>query len=302
MNIIDTALPLPAQVMVEFFKNKKTTAFRINYEESLKNLRTPQAILNYIANLKLVCELNVQKIPQELFAAYVIMRDVVLIEQFVRVHANVLYFCKYGEILNEDVLHLFDYDDIATFVQNNTETVAIQMSMLDSLPLYLGTRLGAQDGQDITKHELVNVVDTEQYPAISVNLFQLFRYELFLIQYLEETLPLDRQIYFKTHFENAMYGGMMLYHWFATRENPYFLLYLTLANNMEGALNRFKLAQMYGGLLSNVGDDEGLKRLAKNFTLGTTDDTALRLTRKEMAALNRMIRKDKKRAKVSFTI
>ncbi|MNH27553.1 hypothetical protein D3C79_876700 [compost metagenome] len=78
MKTIKTALPLPAQVMVQFFRDKKNIGFEIDYDQSLANLRSPGPILQYLANLNLTQQstLNTKKISGELLAHYMKMSDV----------------------------------------------------------------------------------------------------------------------------------------------------------------------------------------------------------------------------------
>lgn len=297
MKIIKTALPLPAQVMVEFFKNKKGVCFEVDYEQSLKNLRTPQAILNYIANLQLKAELVVDKIPKELLAAYSIMRDVVNIESLTRTHGNLLYFCKYGEVIYEDTLERFSYEDIVDYLKDNAESTLIQLALLNSIPLFVATSLGSEPDDDRADHELVSTIDSVIHNEISVNLFQLFKYDTFLVEFLENPVPIEQQIYFKPHFDTNMYGGKTMFGWFAVTGNLYFGLCQHVASKIHNGVDRFELTRLYAGLMALTGDTAGIVRLSNQVSEAGSVAKLLRMSRKDEAEMNRLVRRDKKRAK-----
>lgn len=297
MKTIKTALPLPAQVMVEFFKNKKGVFFEIDYATSVANLRTPQAILNYVANLKLNASLQVDKVPVELLASYSVMRDVVQIEQLTRIHANLLYFCKYGKVLYEDTLELFPLESIVEYVQANSHDVMVQLALLNSIPLFVATSVDADPDTVRCEHELVKVVDTELRPAISVNLFQLFSYEEFLVMFLEQNVPIEQQVYFKPHYDTNMYGGKTMFGSFAVEGNLYFGLCQYLHEMQRDGVSRFNLTRLYAGLMNLTNDVKGLKDLNDMVNEAGSVAALLNLTRRDQAAVNRQVRRDKKRAK-----
>lgn len=296
MKIIKTALPLPAPIMVEFFKNKTGIKFVIDYEQSITNLRTPQALLNYIANLRLVCDLDVEKMPSELLSTYMTMRDTVQIEQLTRIHGNLLYFCKYGETLYSDTLNLFTYEDMVQFVDDHADEISTQMIMLDSLPLFVETARGITEDDIRSEHPAVTTIDDNYYPELSVNLFQLFTYDVFLVQFLEHSIELSSQVYFKHHYEENMYGGMTMFAKFGVADNPYFTLCQNIGLTAESGLYRHKVATMYldvvAALTTNRVDDYE-QEIEKAGGL----NVLLKLTRKDQAEIKRSIRRDKKRAK-----
>ena len=296
MKIIKTALPLPAPIMVEFFKNKTGIKFVVDYEQSITNLRTPQALLNYIANLRLVCELEVEKMPPELLATYITMRDVVEVEQLTRIHGNLLYFCKYGESLYEDTLDLFSYEDMVRFVDDNADKISTQLMMLDSLPLFVETARGITEDDIRSEHPAVTTIDDNYYPELSVNLFQLFTCGAFLIQFLENSIELSSQVYFKQHYEENMYGGMTMFAKFGVPDNPYFTLCQNVGLVVESGLQRYKLASMYIDVASELNDSD-VAEYEKEIENAGGLNVLLNLSRKDQAEIKRSIRRDKKACK-----
>lgn len=299
MKTIKTALPLPAQVMVQFFRDKKNIGFEIDYDQSLANLRAPGPILQYLANLNLTQQssLTTKKISGELLAHYVRMRDVCKVKELLDVHANVLYFLKYGEVLYEDALELFDYDDIVEFTKNNAHLLVIQAALLNSIPLYVATCQTTDVDEDRSEHELVKTVDEKIHPEISVSLFNLFGHDDFLIRYLEHVVPMEHQIYFKPHYDKPMYVGKTMFGWFAIPENSYFNLYRHISDTVWTGVGRFELAELYVTLLNGNDDDDGLKAFNEQIKAAGSVKALLNLSNKDVATINKKQRKQKKQAK-----
>lgn len=299
MKIIKTALPLPAQVMVQFFRDKKNIGFEIDYDQSLVNLRSPGPILQYLANLNLTqkSSLNTNKISCELLAHYVKMRDVCKVNELLDVHANVLYFLKYGEVLYPDALELFDYDDIVMFVKDNARTLIIQAALLNSIPLFVATSHTSDVTTERSEHELVKTVDEKVHPEISVSLFNLFGHKDFLIRYLEETVPMENQIYFKPHYDKPMYVGKTMFGWFAVPENQYFNLYRHINDTAWTGPGRFELAELYITLLNGNDDNDGLIAFNDQIKAAGSIKALLNLTNRDVSIINKKQRKAKKQAK-----
>lgn len=299
MKTIKTALPLPAQIMVQFFRDKKNIGFEIDYDQSLANLRSPGPILQYLANLNLTrhSSLTTKKISVELLAHYVKMRDVCKVDQLLDVHANVLYFVKYGEVLYEDALELFGYDDIVEFVKDNTKVVVMQSALLNSIPLFVATAHTADVDVERSDHELVNVIDEKVHPEISVSLFNLFSHKDFLIRYLEETVPMEDQIYFKPHYDKPMYVGKTMFGWFATPKNQYFNLYRHINDSMWSGMGRFELTSLYISLIRGNNDEAAIERMHAQIQDAGSVRELLSLTNRDVAEINKKLRKAKKQAK-----
>lgn len=301
MKTIKTALPLPAQVMVQFFRDKKNIGFEIDYDQSLANLRSPGPILQYLANLNLTQQstLNTKKISGELLAHYMKMRDVCKVKELLDVHANILYFLKYGEVLYEDALELFDYDDIVEFVKENPRLLIMQAALLNSIPLYVATAHTTDVDEDRSKNELVTTVDEKIHPEISVSLFNLFGHDDFLIRYLEEVIPMEDQIYFKPHYDKPMYVGKTMFGWFAIPENSYFNLYRHISDKAWTGPGRFELTELYVTLLNGNDDNDGLKAFNAQIQHAGSVKQLLNLSNKDVAIINKKQRKAKKKAKAA---
>ena len=282
--------------MVRFFKDKANTSFVIDYAKSLETLRSHQAVLNYIANLKLkVDKLENCEVTGELVHAFSVMRDKCDVDPLNRILANVLYFCKYGEILYETSFNDFGFEAIVDYVTKFGNTVVIQSAFLNSLPLFSITSAGSDENSDRIQHPLVNTVDRVVHSEISTNLFNLFSLDHFLIHYLEQATPIADQIYFEPHFDRNMYQGKSLFGWYGIAQNTYFLLCKHITDSAMNAEGRIQLVDLYAELLQGTARISELKQLSDNIENAGGIHKYVKATRKEVAALKRNAKKLKKR-------
>lgn len=283
--------------MVQFFKDRANTVFVVDYAESLKALRTHQAILNYAANLKLnVVELINCDVTVDLLHAFAVMRDQCRIDPLTKILANVLYFCKYGEVLYIDSFESFNFTKIVEYVTTHRESLLIQLAFLNSLPLYVAISHDQTDQLPV-EGDWIKSRDTQVHPEISMNLFNLFTHEHFLIMFLERSVPLEDQIYFEAHFERHMYQGKSLFGLFGVAENTYFLMCKHVTDSIKDGLERVKLIDLYGSLLEGTRNYAQLDELQQ-----TIEETGgilnfVQATRKDRAEFNRVARKVKKQQK-----
>ena len=70
-----------------------------------------------------------------------------------------------------------------------------------------------------------------------------------------------------------------------------------LSNKMTSGAGREQLLQLHAGFLDDLGDQEGLQALAEQLRTAGSVQSLLNLTRRDVAEVNRRVRRDKKRAK-----
>lgn len=213
-------LPLSPTDMVGFFKDK-TKTYLIDYHASLENLNNPKFLLMYIANLGLSC--NIDIITPELLKEYMQLKEFSDILNLKRTHANVLYLAKYGEMIYGDHEYLMSFDDCVEFASTHHKLLIHQMAFLNSIPLYILTRMGAKDGDDAGRlnHELVTTVSNEQYDEIGYSLVKLFTIKDFLLAYLHTNVALEDQIYFTRYFDEYMFSGSNIFSYVFNDKNAY---------------------------------------------------------------------------------
>lgn len=282
--------------MVEFYKNKADTKFIVDMDTSIKTLRSEVAALRYIANLKMECvDIVCEDISVNMVHSYATSRDRVRIEPLTKILANILYFCKYQDVLYPEMLERFNYEKIVEYVQTHTQTILVQTAFLNALPLFVATSHNADEDEDRSQNSLVTLVDETVYPDISLNLFNLFTLDFFLIQYLEKSPPLDRQVFFKAHFTAPMYQGQSMFHWFAVKENYYFALAHKVSNSLQTATSRLELVEMAKTLVAGIGDQVEMASIEQLIQESGGVYNFVGMTRKDIAQKNKADRKAKKK-------
>ena len=221
-------LPLEPEDMVEYFKNKDKK-YLVDYEASIENMQSPRFMLMYIANLGIVCDVDV--ITDELLVEYMRMKDVTEIVNLRMVHANVLFFGKYEYVLyvdNEDAaIGSYDADDLTRVIQANPHLVLTQMALLNSLPLFIFSRHGAssedEHGLEDVRNSLPDgvLIDNTLHEDIGFAILRLFTLEDFLLMYLAKNVEVTSQIYFTRYFEEYMFSGRNLFYYINRDANAY---------------------------------------------------------------------------------
>lgn len=215
-----TILPLSPTDMVEFFKNKEQE-YMIDYQASLENLSSPKFLLMYIANLGLRCRID--KLPFELVLSYIQLKEFTNITNLQQAHANILYLAKFGEALFEVGEHDMSIDDCIAFATQNNKALINQMALLNSIPLFVLSRLGASEDEQFgpLKDQLVTSSTDKQFDDIGYSVIQLFTVSEFLISYLHANIPIEDQIYFTRYFDEYMFNGNNIFAYVFNPKNEY---------------------------------------------------------------------------------
>lgn len=215
-----TVLPLSPTDMVAFFKNKDAE-FTIDYEASLANLSNPKFLLMYIANLGLKC--NIDTITPKLMKEYMQLKEFADILNLKLTHANILYLAKFGEMLFTDNEYLWSMDDCIEFAKNHNSLLLNQMAFLNSIPLYVLTKLNATEGEQHGPYKdlLVRTVSDEKFDDIGYSTVQLFTVSSFLLRYLHANVPLEDQIYYTQYFDEYMFNGSNIFAYIMNDKNEY---------------------------------------------------------------------------------
>lgn len=213
-------LPLSPTDMVGFF-NDKSTEYLIDYHASVKNLNNPKFLLMYIANLGLSC--NIDIITPELLLEYMQLKEFSEVQNLKRTHANVLYLAKHGDMLYTDHDLVMPMDDCIAFIINNRALLMHQMAFVNSIPLYMMTRLGVQEGDECgpLKKQLVQHTSNCQYEELGYSLIKLFTIKDFLLAYLHTNIPIEDQIYFTRYFDEYMFNGGNIFSYVFNEKNAY---------------------------------------------------------------------------------
>jgi hypothetical protein len=213
-------LPLSPTDMVEFFKNKEQS-YVIDYEKSVENLTNPKFLLMYVANLGLKCEID--KVDHELMAEYMILKEFTDITNLRENHANILYLAKFGEMLKIESEYSWKIDDCIDFAKTHHDILIPQMAFTNSIPLYIFSRLYAEEGElyGPLKEEIVQHEEPGQIDEIGYSLIKLFTLKEFLLAYLAKNIPLQEQVYFTRYFDEYMFSGSNLFSYVFSEKNIY---------------------------------------------------------------------------------
>jgi len=217
-DVIKTELPLPAELMVQFF-NDKSQIFEIDYLKTKENL-VPKSMLVYLANLKIDCDFDF--IDAELMKEFMMLKETTNITNLQYMYANILYYGKYNEILYDDFLPPFS---IEQFISDNNTIVRHHINVLNSLPLFVSACYKRQEQNDVTVTQ--NVVDhlktdNRVHSEFGFAMLGLFQLSDFMMAFMEDTLPLEEQTYFVQYFDEFMFGGKNLFYYFSHPNNTYF--------------------------------------------------------------------------------
>lgn len=206
--------------MVEFFKNKDVE-YTIDYEASVKNLSNPKFLLMYIANLGLKC--NIDTITTELMVGYMELKEFADILNLKLTHANILYLAKFGEMLFTDDEYVWSLDESIDFAKTHHDLLISQMAFLNSIPLYILTKLNAPEGEahGPLKDQLINTTCDEKFDCIGYSVIQLFAVTSFLLRYLHANIPLEDQIYYTQYFDEYMFNGSNMFAYIMNDKNEY---------------------------------------------------------------------------------
>lgn len=217
-------LPLSPTDMVEFFKDKSVLHV-IDVDNTADDMNE-RSMLLYLANLGIHCSFT--RITNELMAEYIVLKETVDSPDLIGVHANILGYIKYQEILYPELESAFPVDRIIDFAEANAETLAEQLVFLDSFLLYAMSRQ-----EDVSASELSSNTDDELHESISLALISLLNFEDFMIMYSRDIPRLSEQTYYTRYFDDYMFRGKNLFDYAHTC--PYFGLLAVVRSHQDEA-------------------------------------------------------------------
>ena len=219
MNVKTVTLPLSPTDMVEFFKDKDQ-GYEIDVDASLEKMNE-RAMLLYLSNLGIKCAFT--KVSGAMMYEYMLMKDFVEAPMLTAIHANILYFLKYGEIAYPGILENFDKEAMMDFIEDNQELVIEQAMFLDSFLLYAETRK-----EDSNLDLRQDKVDDNLHDEFGFSLLKLLSYEDFMIIWSAAIPPLEEQTYYSKYFDDYMFKGQNLF--FYASKSPFFGMLRLLEN------------------------------------------------------------------------
>lgn len=215
MEIIETTAPISIDELKKFFVSKDTK-YIIDYTNSkLQGTK----LLTYLSNLDIPCDIKIEPYTIEFFDLlkdYLNCPLLVNIESL-ELHTMHLLFTYKGLISNPNY---------TVFVEENKEIINEWQDALDSCTLYNMYSVQSDEFSEFVKsHPSSEKTDTK-----GINFVSLLKYEMFYSYY--DSIDVARLKYYPTYFNEYMFKGKNLYHYWATEKNPLFLLTYGIASGM----------------------------------------------------------------------
>lgn len=213
--VVETTVPISIENLKLYFEDKEIT-FLIDYDNS--SLREDK-ILTYLSNLELPCDIKFDNTNQShllLLKEYFLARSIVNIPALAEAALEVCIEYKNREV--------FGY---AQFIKDNTETIKKWVNLLESLSLY---NLYTIDSP--TLKEYVTSFKTEDCSVIGLNFVNLLKYEYLGLIY-ENTKEEDLS-YYPDFFNEYIFKGNSLYHYWQHENNPMFIMTLGILDTNIG--------------------------------------------------------------------
>jgi len=215
--IINTIAPISIEDLKKYFENK-SVEFIIDYTNSkIKGTK----LLTYISNLDIPCDIsfNDKNEQEELLKEYLNSTVLCSIPSLEILTINLLL--EYKEI---DIENLIPHKN---FIQDNLEIIKQWESKLDSLTLFNMYIVNSPEMQEFAKGFPVD--ETEELTGI--NFLSLLKHELFYIYYGK--IKESNLKFYTKYFSEYMFRGKNLYSYWATENNPLFLLTFGISEGLQ---------------------------------------------------------------------
>lgn len=215
MNLIETAAPISIDNLKKYFENKDTR-FIISYSEStLKK----EKLLTYLSNLDIPCDINFANCSEE--ECYEMLQTYLHSPMLVNIPS-----------IEQAVIHIlgqarkvYPMQD-EKFINDNQEILNSWNKKLDSLTLYNMDIVADESFTDFV--ESFSKDDTDSLEGINFvsliknsNMFDLY-----------SNIDQTQLTYYTKYFNDYMFKGKNLYSFWATENNPMFLLTFGIAEGI----------------------------------------------------------------------
>jgi len=242
--IKDTVAPIPIEELKEYF-NDDSIIFNIDYAEStLKK----DKLLTYISNLEIPVKLSgfykLQYTEKEEFIlSYMNSKLIVNLEEIENTILYILLVTLGFEKARDDVdLYItdvnahfegtqysglfFNKDELLNFIKNNKEVINRWIISIASASIYNITTIKDSDGSSFFNPENEFKI-LDDYDYVGVNYVKLFAHEKTQMILAYEGCPI---YYMKKQFEEYMFKGNNMYHYYMHRNNFMALYTLGIAS------------------------------------------------------------------------
>lgn len=213
MKIIKTIAPIPIDELKQFFVDKDIK-FVIDYKNSKLQ---GSKLLIYLSNLDIPCDIDIdddQNAAFELLTEYLNSHFLVSIELLEKLALEAV-LCYKKILVNAN----FD-----KFVEDNLEILERWSDILNSLALYNISTVSIPELKKQLNQFEVNNDDSSK----GINFVNLLKHEVFYNFF--SSFDKSKLKYYSNFFENSVFKGKNLYHYWANENNTMFILTWSIAN------------------------------------------------------------------------
>jgi hypothetical protein len=210
MNVIKTKAPISIDDLKIYFQDK-STFYNISYEESqLKN----DILLTYLGNIELPCDIFFENEENllELTKSYLHFKQIINVPSLEMKVIDLLFQMKgLIETVNKD------------FIEENYDILEAWAKKLDSLTLFNMWMIDCPEFKEYVEQFPKNETDSLE----GINFVSLLKYDVFYEFYaLVDESKLE---YYSCYFNDYMFKGNNMYHYWSSESNPMFLLTWAIA-------------------------------------------------------------------------
>jgi hypothetical protein len=207
-NVIKTIAPISLENLKVYFSDK-STRYLIDYKNSKLQ---EQKILTYLSNLDLNCDIEIEDFNDpdnaKLLQTYFGSTTLVNIPTLERAAMSVLFEYK----------GLIEPGHFSDFIKENLELVKSWVQKLDSLVLFNTFTIN----DEAAKQEVRNYPEDPTDSVQGINWVSLLKNQEFF--YFYQILDVSNLRYYSRYFSENMFKGRNLYSFWATEQNPMFLI------------------------------------------------------------------------------
>lgn len=217
MNVIKSAAPIAIDDLKKYFTDK-TTFYVIDYAQSkLKGAK----LITYLSNLDLPVDIDLSNV--EASELYSLLKDYMNSPMLVNVRSleylTMTIIAEYKGLVS-DPAH-------SDFVNNNLDLVKSWVAKLDSLTLYNMYIINTEQ----TKSFAESFPKDDSDDISGINFISLLKHEDFFMLY--QKIDTNNLKFYTKYFNDYMFKGKNMYSFWATKNNPMFLLTYAIGNGMK---------------------------------------------------------------------
>ena len=222
-NVINTIAPISIEDLKKYFLDKSIT-YNIDYTNSkLKGAK----LLTYISNLDIPCDITFDNKNEK--------------DELLKEYLNSSVLCNIPSLELQTIKLMLEYKEIGTeknpilyknFIVDNLEIIKQWESKLDSLTLYNMYIVNSPEMQEFAKGFTEDNTDD----LSGINFLSLLKHEDFFIYYSK--IKESNLKFYTKYFNEYMFKGKNLYSYWATENNPLFLITFGISEGIQLTENK----------------------------------------------------------------